>query len=211
MKLRYLLVGIALAMLSGPAMANILPFSGDTVVGSSLYPGFDGTVAAGNLINGTSNPAYFNTDPRWVFADNSSSQTLIVNLGSSILINGAGYRYNGQDRIPTSFSLLTSTDGSTFNPVLGPIPTTVADYGLPIIYTASFSFGPTLAQYVEFNFGADSIGGFGGGGGPGQGPGIYQLAVEAAPSRIPEPLTLSLFGVGLAGAAALRRRQKKAA
>jgi len=31
-----------------------------------------------------------------------------------------------------------------------------------------------------------------------------------APSAVPEPLTLSLFGAGLAGAAAIRRRRKKA-
>ena len=63
MKMRCLLVGIALAALSGPAMAgNILPGSGDTVVGSSIHAGFDPVVAAGNLINGTSNPAYFNSD-----------------------------------------------------------------------------------------------------------------------------------------------------
>jgi hypothetical protein len=31
------------------------------------------------------------------------------------------------------------------------------------------------------------------------------------PSRVPEPLTLSLFGAGLAGAAVLRRRKKNAA
>jgi hypothetical protein len=30
-------------------------------------------------------------------------------------------------------------------------------------------------------------------------------------AAIPEPVTLSVFGVGLAGAAALRRRKKKAA
>jgi hypothetical protein len=34
-------------------------------------------------------------------------------------------------------------------------------------------------------------------------------AVSAARTSVPEPLTLSLFGVGVAGAAALRRRKKK--
>ena len=36
-------------------------------------------------------------------------------------------------------------------------------------------------------------------------------ADQANVSTIPEPLTLSLFSVGVAGAAALRRRKKKAA
>jgi len=212
MKMRCLLVGIALAALSGPAMAgNILPGSGDTVVGSSIHAGFDPVVAAGNLINGTSNPAYFNSDPRWVFADGSSSEeTLVVNLGSSQSVDAAGFAYNGQDRIQTSFSVLTSTDDATFKLIAGPFPTTAADYGLPGIYTTESFFAPTSAQYVEFDFGTDSIGGFGGGGGVGQGAGIYQLFVQDA-HAVPEPLTLSLFGAGLAGAAALRRRKKKMA
>ncbi len=211
--LRYLLIGISVAALSGPALAapfNLLPGSGDTVTGSNIHSGFDANVAAGNLINGTSNPAYFNGDPRWVFADGpSSEETLIVNLGASQLIDNVGFSYNGQDRIPTSFSVLTSTDGTTFNLVAGPhLLTTPTDYGLPGIYGMGFSFAPMSAQYVEYDFGTDSIGGFGNGGGSGQGAGIYQLFVQTD-RAVPEPMTLTLFGAGLAGAAALRRRKKK--
>jgi hypothetical protein len=215
MKLSYLLVGIVLAALSGPAFAtpvNILPGSGASVTGSSLYPGFDSTIAAGNLINGTSTAAYFNGDPRWVFADGRSSvQTLIVDLGSSKTFNSVGFSYSGIDRIPTSLSVLTSTDGITFNLLAGPSPTTPADYGLPIIYTRGLSFASTSAQFVEFDFGADSFGGLCPqcGGGSGQGAGIVQLFVNT--EAVPEPMTLSLFGAGFAGIAALRRRKNKAA
>jgi hypothetical protein len=207
MKMRYLLVGVAAAILSSPAMANILPGSGDTVVGSSIHDGFDSSVAAGNLINGTYNQAYPNGDPRWVFADGSSAdENLVVDLGSIKSVDYAGFAYNGQDRIPTSFSVLTSTDDSTFTLIAGPSITTPADYGLPGIYTTAYSFVPSSAQYVEFDFGVYSINdGFGGG--YNQGAGIYQLFIQDA-QAVPEPLTLSLFGAGLAGVAAMRRRKK---
>jgi len=41
--------------------------------------------------------------------------------------------------------------------------------------------------------------------------GITNLSVVAASTPVPEPITLSLFGAGLAGAAVMRRRRKKAA
>jgi hypothetical protein len=41
-------------------------------------------------------------------------------------------------------------------------------------------------------------------------PGITGLAIDTSTRTVPEPVTLSLFGAGLAGAAALRRRRKKA-
>ena len=40
---------------------------------------------------------------------------------------------------------------------------------------------------------------------------IYAIAYKVNVHNAPEPLTLSLFGAGLAGAAALRRRKKKSA
>jgi hypothetical protein len=40
---------------------------------------------------------------------------------------------------------------------------------------------------------------------------LANIDLGVPPSDVPEPLTLSLFGAGLAGAAAIRRRRKKAA
>jgi hypothetical protein len=209
MKTRYLLIGAALAALSTPALAatNILPGSGDTVVGSSIHDGFDASVAAGNLINGTSNSAYgANGDPRWVFADGTDAdETLTVDLGVDRNVFSAGFAYNGQDRIPTSFSVLTSTDGVNFTLVAGPSLFTPADYGLAGIYTTEYSFTPTSAKYVEIDFGSNSIGGFGGGGGAGNGAGIYQLYVDV----VPEPATWAMLMVGFGGIGAVLRSGRR--
>jgi hypothetical protein len=101
---------------------------------------------------------------------------------------------------------LTSTDGTNFTLVAGPSVTTPADYGTAGIWTSAYSFAPTLAQYVEYNFGANSIG-TGGGGGLGQGAGIYQLDIQA----VPEPATWAMMLVGFGGlGAAMRSRRKPA-
>lgn len=77
-----------------------------------------------------------------------------------------------------------------------------------------FFVNPTAAQIVNFAFeaaftntGAVQVAGpiytINGGGG--------NADLVRAPVRVPEPLTLSLFGAGLAGVAALRRRRSKKA
>jgi hypothetical protein len=201
MNTRYLLICLTTAALSGPAIAggNILPGSGDTVTGSSIHAGFNATIAAGNLINGTLNPAFGNGDPRWVFADGSSAdQTLTVDLGSLFSVDSADFSYNGVDRFPLSFEVLTSTDGVTFNVVAGPSP--VTDFGTDVTITSESSFAPTSAKYVEFNFGQFSgidPGNGGTGGGPDQGAGIYQLSVGV----VPEPSTWAMMGIGFAALA----------
>jgi hypothetical protein len=209
MKTRYFLICLTTAAFSGPAIAggNILPGSGDTVTGSSIHAGFDATAAAGNLINGTQNLTFFNGDTRWVFADGSSAdQTLTVDLGSLHSVDSADFSYNGVDRFPLSFEVLTSTDGVSFNVVAGPSP---VDFGTDGILTTESSFAATSAKYVEFDFGQFSgidpaNGGLGGG--PGQGAGIYQLSVG-----VPEPATWAMMGIGFAGLAFARYRTSRKA
>jgi F5/8 type C domain/PEP-CTERM motif len=201
MKMYSLLICVATSALSSSAMAgtNILPGSGDTVTGSSIHAGFDATIAAGNLINGTTNQTAGDGDTRWVFADGSSAdQTLTVDLGSLFSVDSADFSYNGVDRFPLSFEVLTSTDGVTFNVVAGPSP--VTDFGTDVTITSESSFAPTSAKYVEFNFGQFSgidPGNGGTGGGPDQGAGIYQLSVGV----VPEPSTWAMMGIGFAALA----------
>jgi F5/8 type C domain-containing protein/PEP-CTERM motif-containing protein len=207
-KINYVLIGLACAALSGHAMAatNILPGSGDTVAGSSIHSGFSSSVAGGNLINGTSNAAYYNGDTRWVFADgDGAEETLTVDLGSKMSVDAAGFSYSGVDRVPTSFEVLTSTTGSSFSVVAGPF---TPPYGANTTYTYDKAFTPTLAQYVEFDFGTYSIADApNAGGGVGQGAGISQLSVGA----VPEPSTWAMMIVGFAGLGFAGYRKAKSA
>ncbi len=205
MKLAFLAIVAVSSALAGSAIAaNILPGSGATVTGSSIHAGFDATIAAGNLINGTSNPAYSNTDPRWVFADGSSAnQTLVVDLGSMKSLDSFGVYYNGQDRIPTTFQILTSTDNVNFTAVSGAGPSPVP-YGTAGELFSSYSTAPVTARYVEYYFGPNSIGGFGSGGGSGQGAGIYQLS-----AGVPEPATWAMMLVGFFGLGAILRTSRR--
>jgi len=195
--------------------ANILPASGATVVGSSAYSSvqygtLDPAIAGGNLINGTSNPTLVggltpDPDPRWLFADGSSAdQYLIVDLNSPKTVNYFEITYNGGDRAPLNYQVLTSSDGSTFTPITGYGPLANGILG---DYTAEYTTAsPVTTQYVEFFFGPGSFGLPGNGGGAGQGAGIYQLDIELAP--VPEPAAWALMLVGFAGlGAALRRRR----
>ena len=195
-----ILLGAAMGALvlasAGAASANnILPNSGDTVTGSSLYPGFSASVASGNLINGTSNPAYFNTDPRWVFGDNDTNEILTVDLGAVHSLDAFSIFYGGTDRTPASFEILTST-GSGFTSYGTVTPTSS---GL-----ATITGAPISAQYVEFAFGSGSAQN------SVNGAGISQLAISAAPE--PAAWALLMVAVGMIGSSLrLRRRRSVAA
>ena len=69
--------------------------------------------------------------------------------------------------------------------------------------------GNLPSDFVDPNFGGDDkpkTEGEPKGGPEGENPPTTELIV----TEVPEPLTLSLFAVGLAGAASLRRRSRKA-
>jgi hypothetical protein len=209
MFIRSLLIGVAVAALAGPVLAatNLLPSGSATVSGSSIHDGFNQPNAASNLVNGTSLQTYPNGDTRWVFADGSSAdQTLVVNLGSAEAFDFAGFVASGQDRIPTSLEILTSSDGITFTPVAG--PSAVTGYGSAGLFDDGLSFKTVDAQYVEYDFGGGSISDCNGcGGGANQGAGIVSLALA-----VPEPATwaMMLLGVGMIGGGLRLTRRKNA-
>ncbi len=73
------------------------------------------------------------------------------------------------------------------------------------IHAQVFNFAPTTASFVRMqinsNFGSTFVTGFV--------EGAFQTGSPTA--AVPEPITITLFGAGLVGAAAMRRRKKKAA
>ena len=202
MMMRSILMGVAVAALAAPVLAatNLLPNGTATVSGySSIHSGFDPVQAAKNLVNGGTKQTYYNGDTRWVFDDSaagSTDQYIIVDLGKAEAFDFAGYAASTADRIPTSFSVEYSTDGTNFSDVTG---ASASNGGL--------SFKTVDAQYVEYLFGDGSTttGCPGCGGGPGQGAGISSLALA-----VPEPAAwaMMLLGVGMIGAGLRMARRK---
>ena len=191
---------LALACLASAAQAsNILPGSGATVTGSSLYPGFDPNAAAHNLIEG---PPYLqafpNSDTRWVFANGDANESLIVNLNNPTLLNSFSILY-GADRAPAFFEILTSNDNSTFTPLGFVIPSfTNANQ----LFTATVN-GVVNAQYIEYYFGFGAADGAPNGG-QGNGAGIVQLTAS-----IPEPSTWAMMIFGFAGMGFMAYRKRR--
>jgi hypothetical protein len=191
---------LALACFASAAQAsNILPGSGATVTGSSLYPGFDANAAAHNLIEGPPYlQAYPNSDTRWIFANGDTNESLVVNLNNPTLLNSFSILY-GADRAPAFFEILTSNDGSNFTPLGSVIPTfTNANQ----LFTATVN-GVVDAQYIEYNFGFGAANGAPNGG-QGNGAGIVQLAAS-----IPEPSTWAMMIIGFAGMGFMAYRKRR--
>ena len=81
----------------------------------------------------------------------------------------------------------------------------------PITFTVTATGGVDLADFVSDGtafFAADVVGNSTGNTGDVGAPGPGVVCRENCSTSVPEPLTLSLFGAGLAGAAAMRRRRK---
>ncbi|MCP3442037.1 PEPxxWA-CTERM sorting domain-containing protein [Bradyrhizobium sp. CCGUVB14] len=188
-------LGLA-CMVSAAQASNVLPGSGATVTGSSLYPGFDANAAAHNLIEGPPyQQAYFNTDSRWVFANGDNSQSLLVDLHTPTALNSFSILY-GADRAPGFFEILTSNDGTNFT-ALG--STTPLFNSSPSLFTATVN-GFVDARYIEYYFGTASPAAPNGG----NGAGIIQLTAS-----IPEPSTWAMMILGFLGVGYLIQRRKR--
>ncbi|MBC9882131.1 discoidin domain-containing protein [Bradyrhizobium sp. INPA01-394B] len=191
------IVALGFAFIASAAQAsNVLPGSGATVTGTSLYPGFDSTAAAHNLIEGPPyQQAYFNTDTRWVFANGDISQALVVDLHTPTALNSFSILY-GADRAPAFFEILTSNDGTHFTALGSTIP--FFD-GSPHLFTATVN-GFVDARYIEYYFGIASPAAPDGG----NGAGIVQLTAS-----IPEPSTWAMMILGFLGVGYMIRRRNR--
>ena len=207
----------ALGLAPAQAGANILPGSGDTVVGSSQIPGLYTSAAYGNLIDGTTNSTCCNApgEVRYLFDADGMNETLTVDLQSTYSLDSFGISYLGDDRTPGSFQILTSKTGlpGSFT-AYNTLPTT-PDYGTASSqYSSTIAGNPVSAQYVEFAFGVGSSDNVSNGG-TGNGAGILQLSVSGVPAAVsaaPEPAAWALLmvAVGMIGSSLRLRRRRGA-
>ncbi len=150
------------------------------------------------------------------------SASLLVFDGSDSISSIGGISITNNSGIDLG-TLFFQTDFSAFNPGGSPIGAQVDDPSYQYAVFSSSVFGPGVGDFhacdtrINPNMGPNACGVFSPDSSQGQfstGPlaagqnvkQSYQIKI-AATVFVPEPLTLSLFGAGLAGTVALRRRR----
>jgi hypothetical protein len=107
--------------------------------------------------------------------------------------------YSGHDGVIVQFDINFTTD---FSLTLDAQPPPGSIYSDPAVFTSISGFSD-LAGSFTINTGADVVNWYV--------PVTLSLTSNSAPTGVPEPITLSIFGAGLFGAAAMRRRKAKRA
>jgi hypothetical protein len=138
----------------------------------------------------------------WFSELDVTSASVTYNLGAAKNIDKLAL-WNEDASGIGALSLFTSTDNVTFTLLTSVVPT---DNTLSVDYPADvFSFGTVTAQYIRFDMS-----------GCPQAPSILNACAIGevafrevdAVSAVPEPGTVVLLGIGIAGLAALGRRHK---
>jgi hypothetical protein len=212
-KLAFIGITASLALIAQPAGANVvLTTDGATFisVSSQLFQsttaccgGFVNgglTTAQNNLLTPTPTPWLANGDTRFIFANNDPTQSITIKLGSLTDLESFGATFSSTDRVPGSFSVAVSTDGTTFSPILGSVsnPNLTTPGGSADLLTLST---PVQAEYIEYFFGQA----IGANGAP-NGAGVSELFA----SPVPEPSTWVMMILGFCGVGFLAHRRHKA-
>ena len=164
---------------------------------------FDPTALTGDTCGSSTSINYCN----WVFGASGVTEVVTVN-GHAKTYTSAG----------PGGSLGIGVSSDAINLSIGGVP----QFGLYITDGSSLFASTSNANNPEFNFSNISVSGnfgdsnLGGSSGASLGGSVTKLSASftsggSDPVRVPEPVTVSLFGAGLAGVAAIRRRKKKIA
>jgi len=194
-------LALSTVMASSAMASNILPadgIPGSTEFSSVLTGAFNINVgvAETNLLTGSTNPTLSNGDTRFIFANSDPIQSITVKLNGLETLIGFGATFSSTDRVPSTFEVETSTNGTTFNVFGGPISTSGG--GGPDLITGA----PVSALYIEYLFGPA-----GGANGTPNGAGVSQLFASA----VPEASTWAMMILGFVGIGFMSYRRRRSA
>ncbi|MDZ7585370.1 MAG: discoidin domain-containing protein [Thiobacillus sp.] len=166
-----------------------------TATANNSYSGHIPALAIDNIV------ATVGDNNRWVASDWGSTQDpnwLIIDLGQSYQVSSIGVYWGenpGWDGYTTNYNLFSGLDGTTWSLIGSGI---FVDGAVDVTDDYTFAPGQNM-RYVKYEVD--------GGSHWSSVSEIRVFAVQNAPNGVPEPASLALLGIGLAGLASLRRRK----